>query len=224
MALANPLPDEQLFVEVGDKEPGRLHQHRVAHGRNRSHAAFEEPAGHGSAGVGHGLRCLAGFEEEERDAMLANNARDLIRVDELAAASFEFRYVRRVFKAKCAQAVFAVVNTVAVEVDHMVWFAGMGGAQQFGFESRECRGIEERKPGQIAQLRQRVDKRLGADAVIDVRGILVLRARTDHQHADRGLGRNRRLLAAVGQAAPDANRPRALEKIALVVVDEIPRQ
>ena len=175
-------------------------------------------------GVAVGLRGLAGFEEEERDAMVAHHARDPVGVDQLAAAALELVEIRRIFETELAQVMSAVVDAVAIEVDHVIRLAPLMGILKFLFERREGWGFEKLQAGEMAKPRQRFHQRPGADAVVDVRGGLVLRPRAHQQNANRRLGCHRALTVAVGKPAADPYRPRSLEKIALLVMDQLPGQ
>ncbi len=174
--------------------------------------------------VAIGLRRLAGFEEEERDAMVAHHARDPVGVYQLAAAALELVQIRRVFETELAQVMSAVVDAVAIEVDHVIRLAPLTGILKFLFERREGWGLEKPQAGEVAKPRQRFHQRTGADAVVDVRGGLVLWPRAHQQNANRRLGCHGALAVAVRKPAPDAHRPRTLEKIALLVMDQLPGQ
>ena len=56
-----------------DETARRLDQHAVAHGHHGGHADLQQLRGDGLGGL-FGLRRLAGFEEDERDAVIASAA------------------------------------------------------------------------------------------------------------------------------------------------------
>lgn len=93
----------------------------MAHGD----AALEKAGGHRRGRVFLGHRRLAGFEEEEGNAIVTERGGQIVAVDDRAAAFFEFARVVRVFENKRAQTEAAAqsvvghafIDSVAVEVD-----------------------------------------------------------------------------------------------------------
>jgi hypothetical protein len=222
--LADSIPGHHAAVEHLDETAGGLDQHAVTHGRHRAHAAGQQPARHRGRGRVLGLRRLAGFQEEQRRVVIAQRRGQLVGPHDVRAAVVRFVDVGRFFEAQRAQAVAAVEHAVAVEVDHVVRLAGLVRAAQFGFQRLERGRIQDRPLGQLAQRPQRFDHGPGADAVVDVPGLLVVRPGTDQQHADRRPAGLRFRLLRAAQPPPHTHAAGALEQVAQAVVQQFPRQ
>ena len=108
--MADSLAAQQFPVKLCDEARRSFDQDAVAHRGNRGHAAFQQLAGNGCGGVLIRFRGLAGFQEEERDAVIAHDSRNFPCIDELAAAAFLFVLVSRVFEAQLAESVLTVVT------------------------------------------------------------------------------------------------------------------
>ena len=118
--LADPLTVHQLAVEDRDEPPRRLHEHGMAHGHDRGDAPLQQLARHRGVRANVGHRGLAGFEEDQRHAVVAHDPGKLLGVDDLGPALLGLGGLPWVLEAEGAQAVFAVVNPVAVEMHDVV--------------------------------------------------------------------------------------------------------
>ena len=76
-------------------------------------------------------RGLAGFEEDQRDAVVAQQRAELVGVDGDVAALLQLVGVLRVLEAQPAEADAAVIDAVAVEVDDVIRLARVAGAVEF---------------------------------------------------------------------------------------------
>jgi hypothetical protein len=117
--IAHPPARGQGLVEGRHEAPGGLHQHAVAHGDHGGHADLEQLRGDGFGGL-LGLGALAGLEEHQRDAVIAQQGAELVGEDGVVAAPFEPGAVLRPLEAEAAEADPAVIDPVAVEVHHLV--------------------------------------------------------------------------------------------------------
>ena len=221
-SLADPLTVHQLAVEDRDEPPRRLHEHGVAHGHDRGDAPLQQLARHRGVRANVGHRGLAGFEEDQRHAVVAHDPGKLLGVDDLGPALLGLGGLPWVLEAEGAQAVFAVVDPVAVEMHDVVGLARVVRPLELVLEGRESGGREELEFGQLAEWREGLDQGTGVDAVVDVGGPFVLRAGADQQDADRRVGGDFLFLDAVGQAAADAHALSTLEQITAIVVDQLP--
>lgn len=70
--FADPGAVGEVAVERLHEAPGGLHEHAVAHGHDRGDSFFEELRGDGGGGVHFGDRGFAGFEEDQRNAVVAD--------------------------------------------------------------------------------------------------------------------------------------------------------
>lgn len=132
--------------------------------------------------------------------------------------------ILRVLEAQSAQADRAVVDAVAVEVDDVVRLARAAGAVELLAQGRQRGRVEDVDLDQAGQRLHRLDQRQRARAVVDVAAGVVLRSRRDEQDADRRGDDGDVEHPRVRQAPADAHRPRALEQVAVAVVEELPRQ
>jgi hypothetical protein len=128
--LADAAAGGQLAVEDGGEAPGRLHQHRVAHGRHRGHPLLQKAARHRGRGLLVRGGALAGLEEEEGHTVAPDEPRQLLGVDHLGAAPVELGRVFGPLDAEGSQALLPVVDAVAVEVDGVVGLPGLPGPTQ----------------------------------------------------------------------------------------------
>ena len=200
----------------------------MAHGHHGGDPLFEQPRGHGGGRVHLGHRGLAGFEEDQRDAVLADQAGEPVGVDEVQRPLLQLLLVAGVFEAQPAQAEPAVVDAVAVEVDDVERACRRSPRLQGLFERGVGGRLEDGEAGEVAEALHRLGQRPGADAVVDVAdavalGVL-LRPRADEQDADGQGGRPGGLGLAIGQAPADAHGVLALEQPGAAVVEELPRQ
>ena len=120
----------QFAVERLHKATGRLDQHAVAHGDDGGDAFFEQARGDGRGRVQLGHGGLAGFEEDQRDAVLPEQPRQPRRINELHRALLQLVGVLGVFKAQPAEAEPFVIDAVAVEVDDIERLVAVGGLLQ----------------------------------------------------------------------------------------------
>jgi hypothetical protein len=112
--IADALPGGQGAVEGPDEAPGRLDEHRVGHRDHTGDAELQELARNRLGGLlGQGR--LAGLEEDQRDAVVAQQRAEVVGVDRLVAALVELLEIARVLEAEPAQALGPVVDAVAVE-------------------------------------------------------------------------------------------------------------
>ena len=117
-----------------------------------------------------------------------------------------------------------VIDAVAIEVDDVIGLLLAAGAVEFLAQGGQRGRAEDVDLDQAGQGFHRLDQRQGAGAVVNVAARLVLRPRGDEQDAD-GRGDDgdvERLRAR--QASADAGGFRALEEIAVAVVEQFPRQ
>ncbi len=207
----------------------------MAHRDHAGHPARQQPPGHGRRRIVFRLSRLAGFQHKQRQVRVTQHGRQVVRRNNRGAPTTHLAglvvfygtrltSVARVFETQRTPAVTSVVNSVPVEMHHVIRLTVLVSPQQLGFQSRQSGRIEQRQPGQIAQLSQRVHNGPGRDAMIKIRRPLVIRAGTDQQHADRRLARLRLGHVGVRQPAPHAHALDSLEQIPRPVVNQLPRQ
>ena len=109
----------ERVVERLDEAARGLDEHAVAHGHDGGHADLQQLGGDGLGRL-LGLRRLAGFEEDEGDAVIAQQRPELAGEDGLVTALVEVTDVLRVLEAEPAEAGTAVIGAVAVEVDDVI--------------------------------------------------------------------------------------------------------
>jgi hypothetical protein len=208
-------------VELLDKAAGRFHQHTVAHGHNGGHAPLKEIRGDRLGGVFR-LGGLAGFEEHERDAVVAQDGAELFDVDGLVAASVQLADVLRQLEAESAQTDAAIVDTVPVEVDDVIGLLVAPSPVEFLAEGGQRRRAENVELHEAAEGLHGVDERQGAGAVVDIGAGVVFGPGRNEQDADgRCDGRGVEGTGA-GQAPADACGVGTLEKEAVAVVEQFP--
>ena len=93
----------ERVVKRLDETARGLDQHAVAHGDDRGDADLQQLGGDGLGRL-LGLRGLAGFEEDERDAVIAQQRAELAGEDGDVPALVELADVLRVLEAKPAEA------------------------------------------------------------------------------------------------------------------------
>ena len=76
------------------------------------------------------------------------------------------------------------IDTVTIEVDHVIWLTGAAGTVEFFAQCRQRWWAEHVKAHQPAQFFHRLDQWQGAGTVIDVTALLVFRPRSDEQNAN----------------------------------------
>ncbi|KFB74753.1 MAG: hypothetical protein AW06_004304 [Candidatus Accumulibacter cognatus] len=213
----------QGAVEGFDEAPRRFDEDAVAHGDHPADAGLEQGAGDRFVGA-FGLRALARFEEDERNAVFAQERAEFGRGDVGVPAPAARAYVFRVFEAERAEAGVPVVDAVAVEVQDVVRLAGALGAIEFVAQGGQRRRGQEMHFDLAGERFHRVDQRPGAGAEVDVGTRVVFRPRAGEQNANRGGedGDRHRLFAR--QPAAHAHRLSTLEEVAAAVVQEFPRQ
>ena len=120
----------ERVVERLDEAARGLDEHAVAHGHDGGHAHLQQLGGDG---VGRllGLRGLAGFEEDEGDAVIAQQRPELAGEDGLVTALVELADVLRMLEAKPAEADTAFIGAVSIEVDDVIRCLGIVGAFEF---------------------------------------------------------------------------------------------
>src|SRR5262249_5499213 len=123
--LADRLSAHELSVEDRDKAPRGFDEHTMAHGRDRVDASLQELARYRGGRVLLGHLTLAGFKEEQRYAVVADYLGQFLGVDGRGAALLQLGPVGGIFEAEGAQAVAAIVDAVAIEVDDVVRRAGL---------------------------------------------------------------------------------------------------
>ena len=213
----------ERVVEGLDEAARGLDQHAVAHRHHRGHARLQQLGGD-RLGRLLGLRGLAGLQEHERDAVMAQQRAELAGEDGEVPAPVELDDVLRVLEAEPPEADGAVIDAVAVEVDDVVGLAGAAGAVELLAQGGQCGRAEQAQANEAAQRLHRLDQRQGAGAVVDVAAGLVLGPRADEQDADGG-GEHRHVeVPRVRQAPAHAGGLRALEQEAVAVVEQLPRQ
>ena len=84
---------------------------------------------------------LAGFEEDERDAVIAENRPEFVGEDSDVPPSLELAGVFRVLETKPAEADRAVIDTVAIEVDDVIRLPVSAGALEFLTQSGNVGGL-----------------------------------------------------------------------------------
>jgi hypothetical protein len=149
--LPDPLPGQQFPIEWPDETPSRFDQNRMAHGRDRCDAALKQTSGDRRRGIGSGDGALAGFQKEKRDAMISHDCSDGIGADHLATPLLKLPFILGVLKAKLAETVLAVIDSMAIEVNHVVWLSGGGGPSELFLQRRESRRLQQREPGQFTR-------------------------------------------------------------------------
>ncbi len=195
----------------------------MAHGHDGGHADLQQLGGDGLGRL-LGLRGLAGFEEDERDAVVAQQRPEFAGEDGDVPALIELADVLRVLEAKSAEADVSVIDAVAVEVDDVIRLLGPASAFEFLAQCGKRRRAEHMDADEAAEFFHRLDQRQRAGAVIDVSARVVFRPRGDEQDAD-GRGHHGHIeCTRPRKPAADANRLRALEKESAAVVEQLPRQ
>ena len=106
-------------VEGLDEAARRLDKDAVAHGHHGGHADLQQLGGDGFGRL-LGRRRLAGFEEDERDAVLAEQRAEFVGEHGDVAAVVELAGVLRILEAKAAEPGTAVKDAVAIEVDDVI--------------------------------------------------------------------------------------------------------
>ncbi len=200
----------QRPVEGEHEAPGGLDQDAVAHGHDRGDADLEQLRGDRFRRL-LGLRALAGFEEDQRDAVRLQQRAERVGMDGQMLAPLQLGDVPRVFEAEPAEADPAVVDAVAVEVDDVVGRLGVGGGLQRMAQRGQCWRVQHPQLDQAAEVFHRIDQRQRAGAVVDIAAGVVLRAGRDHQDADRGGDYRDVQHLGVGQALAHAGGSCALE-------------
>jgi hypothetical protein len=213
----------ERVVKRLDEAARGLDEHTVAHGHDGGHADLQQLGGDGLGRL-LGLRGLAGFEEDERDAVSAQQRPELAGEDVEVPALVELADVLRVLEAQPAEADTAVIDAVAIEVDHVIRLAGAAGAIEFLTQGGQCGRVEHVDADETAEVFHRFDQRQRARAVIDVAAGVVLRTGGDEQDPDRRGDHRHVEHARVRQAPADTGRLRALEQEILAVVEQFPRQ
>ena len=215
------------WIKRRREAPCGLHQHAVAHGHHGLDAALEQTTGHGGLGVFLCLRGLAGFQEEQAHAAMAQLRAEAVGGDDLGAAVVELRRVLRVLEDERAEAVHFVKDAMAVEVDDVKRAAlGEGGAQLVAEGGKGGRR-EDFILREVAEGIERLGERLDGNAVVNVGRAVRLGSGADGQHAQRGVARGLGQLGgtlAAGQGAAHTHADAVVEEIAMAVVEEFPRQ
>jgi hypothetical protein len=221
--VAHPLACGQRPVKRINEAARGLDQHAVAHGDHGGDADLQQLGGDGFGRL-FGLRGLAGFEEDQRDAVIAQQRAECVGENGRVPALFEFDGVPRLLEAQPAETDAAVVDAVTVEMDDVIGLSLGAGAVQFLAQGRQRGQIEHVELDQAGQGFHRLDQRQRADAMVEVVAGVVLRSGSDQQDAD-GRGDHRRG-ERLGSWEPAANagRLRALKQKSLAVVQQFPRQ
>src|ERR1043166_1928723 len=154
--------------------------------------------------------------------MVAYDLGQLLGVNQLDRAPFKLLGVLRVFEAERAQSDLAVVDAVAVEVNHVERLPRFGGLVQPLLKRLEGRRREDRELRQLAQALQSLDQRLRRDAVVNVRRVRVFGGRADEKDTSGTPGRPDLRRVAVRQAAAHAHGTRITEEEAATVVQKLP--
>ena len=128
--IAHALALGQRLVEGLDEPARGLDQHAVAHGHHRGHADLQQLGGDGLGRL-LGLRGLAGFEEDERDAVIAQQRAELVGEHGDMPALLQLADVFRVLEAQPTEADGAVIDAVAIEVDDVIGLLRAAGAVEF---------------------------------------------------------------------------------------------
>ncbi len=182
--VAHAFAPGQRLVERLDEAARGLDQHAVAHGDHGGDADLQQLGGD-RLGRLLGLRGLAGVEEDERDAVIAQQRAERVGGGDDVAAFVELAGVLRLLEAEPAEADGGVIDAVAVEVDDVIRLAGVPGAVELVAERRQRGRAEHVELDQAGQRFHRLDQRQRARAMIDVAARVVLRPCGDEQDADR---------------------------------------
>ena len=148
--LADALAMRQGLVKRRDEAAGGLHQYAMAHRDDGTDTHLQQPRRHRGAGVGFAVRGLAGFQEHQRNAVIAQQRRQSIGMDQFHAPVFQFAAVLRVFKAQSTQPVLRVINTMPVKMQHMEGFFSIVGVFQRQPQCGQGRRVQDFKLGQFA--------------------------------------------------------------------------
>ena len=183
MASPTRVPAGERVVERLDETARGLDEHAVAHGHDGGHANLQQLGGDGLGRL-LGLRGLAGFEEDKRDAVIAQQRPKLAGEDGLVTALVELADVLRVLEAQPAEADRAVIDAVAIEVDDVIRLAVAAGAIELVAQGGQRGRAEHVDADEAAEVFHRLDQRQRAGAVINVAAGVVLRPRGDEQDAD----------------------------------------
>nr|MCU0809220.1 hypothetical protein [Candidatus Contendobacter sp.] len=155
--VAHPLACGQRPVEGRDEAARGLDQHAVAHGDHGSDADLQQLGGDGFGRL-FGLCRLAGFEEDQRDAVVAQQRAECVGENGRVPTLFELADVLRMLEAQPAETDAAVVDAVTVEVDDVIGLPRGAGAVQFVAQGRQRGRIENVKLDQTGQGLHRLDQ------------------------------------------------------------------
>ncbi len=190
-------------VEGLDEAARRLDEDAMAHGHHGGHADLQQLRGDGFRRL-LGRSRLAGFEEDERDAVLVEQRAELVGEHGEVAALVELAGVLRILEAKAAEPGTAVEDAVAIEVDDVIGPGLAARPVEFLAQRRQRRRTQHMDVHEAAERLHRFDKGQRTDAMIDETAGFVLRARGDEQDADgRGDHGHLEIVAGVRQAPPD---------------------
>ena len=114
----------------------------MAHGHDGGDADLQQLGGDGLGRL-LGLRGLAGFEEDERDAVIAQQRAEFAGEDGDVPALVELADVLRVLEAQPAETDGAVIDAVAIEVDDVIGLLLGAGAVEFLAQGRQRRRAED---------------------------------------------------------------------------------
>ena len=211
-------------VEGLDEAARGLDEDAVAHGHHGGHADLQQLRGDGFGRLlGRGR--LAGFEEDERDAVLAEQRAEFVGEHGEVAAVVELAGVLRILEAKAAEPGTAVKDAVAIEVDDVIGLGFAARAVEFLAQRRQRRRTQHMDVHEAAECLHRFDKRQRTGAMIDVTAGFVLRARGDEQDADGRVDHGHlEIVAGVRQAPPDARGLGSLKQETRPIVKQFPRE
>ena len=139
----------------------------MAHGHHGGHADLEQLGGDAFGGL-LGLRGLAGFEEDQRDAVVAQQRAELAGEDGDVAALRQLAGVLGQLEAQPAEADLPVIHAVAVEVDDVIGLVLGAGAVELVAQGGQRGRVEHVELDQAGQRFHGLDQRQGAGAVVDV--------------------------------------------------------
>ncbi len=216
--VAHAFARGQRVVERLDEPARGLDQHAVAHGDHGGHADLQQ-LGRDRLGRLLGLRGLAGVEEDERDAVIAQQRLQpramlcaVFGVNDDVPAFLRLADVLGQLEAQPAEADGGVIDAVAVEVDDMIRLAGAPGAVEFLAQRRQRGRAEDVELDQAGQRFHRLDQRQRAGPMIEIVACVIFRSWGDEQDADgRGDDGDAEALCA-GQPAADAGWLRPLKQ------------
>jgi hypothetical protein len=112
----------ERLVERLDETTCGLDEHAVAHGHDGGHADLQQLRGD-RLGCLLRQRGLAGFEEDERDTVIAEQRTELARVDGEMPALFELPDIVRMLEAKTAETGDSVIDAMAIEMNDVIRLA-----------------------------------------------------------------------------------------------------